>query len=76
HPKHPDTISDVIYARNQFTPVRNGMLKKALEGNQADASCYQAALEALTGVQPVGDKVFFRRVNGRSGQVIGHHVFY
>jgi len=74
--KYPGTIAGVIYQRNQFSPVNNGMLKKALDGNQADASCYQAALEALTGVQPVGEKIFFRRVNGRSGQVIGRHVFY
>ena len=39
-------------------------------------ACYQAAIEALAGAQPVGDKLFFRRNNGRSGQVIGHHVFY
>ena len=76
HHRYPNTISEVIYERNQFTPVKNGMLKKALERDQADASCYQAALEALTGVQPVGDKVFFRRVNGKAGQVIGRHVFY
>ena len=76
HPSYPDTIEGVIYAKNQFTPVRNGMLKKALDGDLADASCYQAALEALAGVQPVGDLVFFRRVNGTPGLVIGRHVFY
>ena len=76
HPSYPDTIEGVIYAKNQFTPVRNGMLKKALDGDLADASCYQAALEALAGVQPVGDLVFFRRVNGTPGRVIGRHVFY
>ena len=76
HPSYPDTIEGVIYAKNQFTPVRNGMLKKALDGDLADASCYQAALEALAGVQPLGDLVFFRRVNGTPGLVIGRHVFY
>ena len=76
HHRYPDTISEVVYERNQFTPVRNGMLRKALERDQADASCYQAALEALSGAQPVGDRIFFRRVNGRSGLVIGRHVFY
>ena len=72
----PDTISEVVYAKGQFSPVRNGSLKRALQNNSADASCYQAALEALAGSQPVGDKLYFRRVNGRSGQIIGHHVFY
>lgn len=72
----PDTISEVIYARGQFSPVRNGSLERALRNSSADASCYQAALEALAGSQPVGDKLYFRRINGRSGQIIGHHVFY
>lgn len=70
------SISEVVYARGQFSPVRNGSLRRALANNSADASCYQAALDALSGAQPVGDKLFFRRVNGRSGQVIGNHVFY
>lgn len=72
----PDTISEVIYAKGQFSPVRNGSLERALRNSSADASCYQAALEALAGSQPVGDKLYFRRINGRSGQIIGHHVFY
>lgn len=72
----PDTISEVIYAKGQFSPVRNGSLARALKNGSADESCYQAALEALAGSRPVGDKLYFRRVNGRSGQVIGHHVFY
>ena len=59
--RQPDTIKGVIYAKGQFSPVRNGSL---------------AALDALSGSKPVGDKLFFRRVNGRPGQVIGHHVFY
>ena len=72
----PNTITEVIYAKGQFSPVRNGSLQRALSSDKADAACYQAAIEALSGAQPVGDKLFFRRNNGRSGQVIGHHVFY
>ena len=74
--RQPDTIRGVIYAKGQFSPVRNGSLDRALRRGSADESCYQAALEALSGAKPVGDKLFFRRVNGRPGQVIGHHVFY
>ena len=76
HPSYPNSISEVIYARGQFSPVRNGSLEKALKYGRADQSCYQAAWEALSGSAPVGDKLYFRRNNGRSGQVIGHHVFY
>lgn len=71
----PNTITEVVYAKGQFSPVRNGSLQRALSSDKADAACYQAAIEALAGAQPVGDKLFFRRNNGRSGQVIGHHVF-
>ena len=72
----PNTITEVVYAKGQFSPVRNGSLQRALSSDKADAACYQAAIEALAGAQPVGGKLFFRRNNGRSGQVIGHHVFY
>lgn len=71
----PNTITEVVYAKGQFSPVRNGSLQRALSSDKADAACYQAAIEALAGAQPVGGKLFFRRNNGRSGQVIGHHVF-
>ena len=73
---HPNTISEVIYAAGQFSPVRNGSLKRTLGSGNISASCRQAALEAIAGSEPVGDKLYFRRVNGRSGQVIGNHVFY
>ena len=72
----PNTITEVVYAKGQFSPGRNGSLQRALSSDKADAACYQAAIEALAGAQPVGGKLFFRRNNGRSGQVIGHHVFY
>lgn len=72
----PNTITEVVYAKGQFSPVRNGSLQRALTNDKADATCYQAAMEALSGAQPVGNKLYFRRNNGRSGQVIGHHVFY
>ena len=74
--KHPNTITGVVYEPGQFSPVRNGSLKRTLGSGNVNASCRQAALEAIAGAEPVGDKLFFRRVNGRSGQVIGNHVFY
>ncbi len=76
HGEYPNTIRDVIYDRGQFSPVRNGSMQRALQNDSADVSCYQAAWEALAGVKPVEDKLYFRRVNGRPGQVIGNHVFY
>ncbi len=75
-PRQPNTIAEVIYAEGQFSPVGNGSFRQAMEGGLADASCYQAALEALAGSRPVGDCLYFRRANGRDGIVIGNHVFY
>ena len=74
--EHPGSISDVIYADGQFSPVRNGSLSRTLSSGDISQSCRQAAIEALAGSEPVGDKLYFRRVNGRHGQVIGNHVFY
>ncbi len=73
---YPNTIQEVVYDAGQFSPVRNGSLKRALKRSRADESCYQAALDALSGSRPVGECLYFRRVNGRSGLVLGHHVFY
>ena len=74
--EHPSSIPDVIYADGQFSPVRNGSLSRTLSTGDISQSCRQAAIEALAGSEPVGDKLYFRRVNGRHGQVIGNHVFY
>ncbi|WP_455619719.1 cell wall hydrolase [Eisenbergiella sp.] len=74
--EHPGSISDVIYAAGQFSPVRNGSLSRTLSTGEISQSCRQAAIEAVAGSEPVGDKLYFRRVNGRHGQVIGNHVFY
>ena len=74
--RHPDTVMEVIYAEGQFSPVGNGRLSRTLSLGRISPSCRQAALEAAAGSAPVGDKLYFRRVNGRSGQIIGNHVFY
>ncbi len=74
--QHPNTITEVIYEPGQFSPVRNGSLRHTLETGRISDGSRQAALEALAGSEPVGDKLFFRRNNGRRGQVIGNHVFY
>ena len=73
---HPSSIPDVIYAAGQFSPVRNGSLSRTLSTGRVSASCRQAAVEAIAGSSPVGDKLYFRRANGRGGQIIGNHVFY
>ena len=64
------------FTAGQFSPVRNGSLSRTLSTGRVSASCRQAAVEAIAGSSPVGDKLYFRRANGRGGQIIGNHVFY
>lgn len=73
---YPNSIHGVIYASGQFTPAMTGKLNSVYEAGTYDASCIQAAQEALSGVSNVGDLTHFRRNNGREGLVIGNHVFY
>lgn len=72
----PNSISGVIYQRGQFGPARNGSLARVLSNGNISSSCKNAAAEALAGSDPTGGKMFFHRVNGRDGLVIGNHVFF
>lgn len=70
------TLYDVIYAPNQFTPAGTGQVANVLAAGPK-ASCIQAATEALSGVSTVGSCTSFRPVkSGRTGIVIGNHVFW
>lgn len=75
-PAYPDSIHGVIYASGQFTPAMSGKVNRVYESGRIYESCIRAAEEVLSGVSNVGDLTHFRRVNGRDGLVIGHHVFY
>ena len=72
----PNSISGVIYQSGQFSPARNGALSRVLSRGNISSSCRSAAADALAGSDPTGGKMFFHRVNGRSGLVIGNHVFF
>lgn len=57
---YPNSVKGVIYQKFQFSPVRNGMLKKALKKYDAGKfksslhkQCIAAAKEALSGVKTV-----------------------
>lgn len=74
---YPDTVVGVIYQSKQFSPVASGRFDLALGANMANADCYKAAEEAMSGVTNVGNCVYFRTpVEGLSGINIGGHVFY
>lgn len=71
--RFPNTIEKVIYQRGQFTPAMTGKLKRVISSGRVPASCYEAAQDALNGVNPVGSALFF---NTRSGRFkLGDHYF-
>lgn len=74
---YPDTMVGVIYQRKQFSPVGSGRLALALTNNKANADCYRAAEEAMSGMSNVGNCVYFRTpIDGLTGISIGGHIFY
>lgn len=76
HPSYPNTITGVIYAPGQFTPVMTGKVIKALERGVPD-SCTQAAIEAMSGVNNVGEALHFNTLAIRSSDlIIGAHAFW
>lgn len=74
---YPDTVVGVIYQKKQFSPVGSGRLALALDVNKANADCYRAAEEAMSGLSNVGNCVYFRTpIDGLTGISIGGHIFY
>ena len=72
----PDTVAGVIYQNKQFSPVGSGRFAIVL-ARGANASCYEAAQEAMAGSSPVGNCLFFRTpIPGLTGMQIGGHIFY
>lgn len=89
--RFPNTIKEVLYQRNQFTPTRNGALNRALKvydkngfKKGAYASCLKAAKKALSGEKTVTvkgkkknmkDYYFFSRYVSGCRLKIGAHMF-
>ncbi len=70
------SISGVIFQSGQFTPAASGALERRL-AKGVSSSCLSAAQEAINGADNVGGATHFCRASsGRSGLVIGNHVFY
>ncbi len=75
--KYPDTVVGVIYQKSQFSPVASGRYELALAVDKANADCYKAAEEAMSGVTNVGGCLYFRTpIDGLTGIAIGGHIFY
>lgn len=54
HPQFPDTIKDVIFQKGQFQPVTNGSIY-----NKPDDEAIQAAKDAMSGKQIVGEQAIY-----------------
>lgn len=76
-----NTVSDVIYARNQFSVVKNGRLASVMSSGPNSGSI-AAAKEAVSGVNNVPDYPNFRSCsvanykNYNNYTIIGNQVFF
>ena len=75
----PNTIKDVIYQKNQFSPASSGALAKALSSG-VPSDCVKAAKDAMSGNNNVEGFLFFNTVVNTSSVAdyvqIGDHIFY
>lgn len=80
--KFPNTISEVIFQKNAFSCVRDGNIVA-----YPDQTCYNAVYEALRGVDPTNEALFFynpaistcawmQSTEKIDVTPIGHHVFF
>ncbi|MEE1079230.1 MAG: cell wall hydrolase [Agathobacter sp.] len=73
---YPNTVYDVIYQRGQFGPAATGKIETRI-ANGISATAYQAAAEALAGVDNTGGAIGFKLASsGQAGVVYGPIVFF
>lgn len=81
-PSYPNTISGVIYQSGQFTGANTGKLASILENGPANSECYQAANDALAGMNNANGYMNFIaswKANTDSYSeymILGNHCFY
>lgn len=74
---YPNSISEVIYQRGQFGPASSGKLASVLASGSISGIAYQAATDAINGVDNTGGCTGCRGASsGHAGTVIGAMVFY
>lgn len=71
--RFPNTITEVIYQRGQFTPAMTGKLARVIASGNIPSSCYDAARAALSGQTTVGNALFFNTSHGSFK--LGDHYF-
>ncbi len=76
-----DTLTEIIYAKNQFSPASSGSLARCLEKGPTE-SCVRAAKEAVAGVNNIGDYCHFITISRANYEkyteytIINRHCFY
>lgn len=70
----PGTIEEVVYQSGQFVPAFTGWLDQVRSSGGYTVSAMQAATDAISGANPVGECLYFDR--GGSGIQIGDHFFH
>lgn len=77
--RFPNTIDEVLRAPRQFSPVGSGKYDRLLGSGRIPESCYQAAMDAMSGISFVGECLFFKNptlAGAHPGIIIGNHVFW
>ena len=71
---YPNSISDVVYQSGQFGPAMTGWLDSVRYSAGYTPSAMQAAIDALSGSNPIGDCLYFDQ--GGMGYQLGDHYFH
>jgi spore germination cell wall hydrolase CwlJ-like protein len=78
-PRFPNSVSGVVYAPGQFSPVSSGKLARVLEKGPSDVA-YRVAQDALNGVRlaEVSHCYYFLYApsTNRSGIIVGDNLFF
>ena len=71
---YPNSISEVVYQSGQFGPAMTGWLDSVRYSAGYTPSAMQAAIDALSGSNPIGDCLYFDQ--GDMGYQLGDHYFH
>lgn len=71
---YPNSISEVVYQSGQFGPAMTGWLDSVRYSAGYTPSVMQAAIDALSGSNPIGDCLYFDQ--GGMGYQLGDHYFH
>ena len=71
---YPNSISEVVYQSGQFGPAMTGWLDSVRYSAGYTPSAMQAAIDALSGSNPIGDCLYFDQCG--MGYQLGDHYFH